>query len=99
MLSSHRSLLQSNFANLALGIYLIAATNRPEMIDEAMLRPGRLETPLVVDLPGADERVEILKALLRKASPPGVGNTSTSLLMSILRGHEYPSPRKRSSSG
>lgn len=47
------------------GIYVIAATNRPDIIDEAMLRPGRLETPLFVDLPGPGERVEILKALLR----------------------------------
>ncbi|KAI6827142.1 AAA-domain-containing protein [Hortaea werneckii] len=47
------------------GIYVIAATNRPEIIDEAMLRPGRLETPLFVDLPGPEERVEILRALLR----------------------------------
>ena len=30
-----------------------------------MLRPGRLETPLFVDLPGPGERVEILRALLR----------------------------------
>ncbi|TKA72060.1 hypothetical protein B0A55_06667 [Friedmanniomyces simplex] len=47
------------------GIYVIAATNRPDIIDEAMLRPGRLETPLFVDLPGPEERKEILKALLR----------------------------------
>ncbi|KAK0257911.1 Ribosome biogenesis ATPase rix7 [Friedmanniomyces endolithicus] len=47
------------------GIYVIAATNRPDIIDEAMLRPGRLETPLFVDLPGAGEREEILRALLR----------------------------------
>ena len=47
------------------GIYVIAATNRPDMIDEAMLRPGRLETPLFVDLPGANERAEILSTLLR----------------------------------
>jgi ribosome biogenesis ATPase len=46
------------------GIYLIAATNRPDMIDEAMLRPGRLETLLYVALPGPEERVEILKALI-----------------------------------
>lgn len=46
------------------GIYVIGATNRPDRIDEAMLRPGRLETPLFVDLPGADERVEILRALI-----------------------------------
>ncbi|KAK4957560.1 Ribosome biogenesis ATPase rix7 [Elasticomyces elasticus] len=47
------------------GIYVIAATNRPDIIDEAMLRPGRLETPLFVDLPGAAERKDILRALLR----------------------------------
>lgn len=48
------------------GIYLIAATNRPEMIDEAMLRPGRLETLLYVELPKPDERVSILRALIQK---------------------------------
>lgn len=48
------------------GIYLIAATNRPEMIDEAMLRPGRLETLLYVELPKPEERVSILKALIQK---------------------------------
>jgi ribosome biogenesis ATPase len=48
------------------GIYLIAATNRPEMIDDAMLRPGRLETLLYVELPSAAERVSILKALIMK---------------------------------
>jgi ribosome biogenesis ATPase len=46
------------------GIYLIAATNRPEMIDEAMLRPGRLETLLYVELPKPEERVDILRALI-----------------------------------
>ena len=48
------------------GIYIIAATNRPDMIDEAMLRPGRLGTQLFVDLPGAEERVDILRALIRE---------------------------------
>jgi ribosome biogenesis ATPase len=48
------------------GIYLIAATNRPEMIDEAMLRPGRLETLLYVELPKPEERVDILRALIRQ---------------------------------
>jgi ribosome biogenesis ATPase len=46
------------------GIYLIAATNRPEMIDDAMLRPGRLETLLYVELPKPEERVDIMKALI-----------------------------------
>ncbi|EME87811.1 uncharacterized protein MYCFIDRAFT_184697 [Pseudocercospora fijiensis CIRAD86] len=47
------------------GIYVIAATNRPEHIDSAMLRPGRLGTHLFVDLPGPDERVDILRAVVR----------------------------------
>jgi ribosome biogenesis ATPase len=48
------------------GIYVIAATNRPHAIDLAMLRPGRLETVLFVGLPDADERVDILRTLVRK---------------------------------
>ncbi|RKF80758.1 putative AAA domain-containing protein C16E9.10c [Golovinomyces cichoracearum] len=51
------------------GIYVVAATNRPDMIDPAMLRPGRLGTSVFVDLPTAEERVEILKALYKKALP------------------------------
>ena len=48
------------------GIYVIAATNRPDVIDEAMLRPGRLETVLFVGLPEAEERVDILRTRTRK---------------------------------
>jgi ribosome biogenesis ATPase len=47
------------------GIYIIAATNRPDIIDPAMLRPGRLETLLFVNLPGPSERGEILQTLIR----------------------------------
>ncbi|BCR86974.1 putative AAA family ATPase/60S ribosome export protein Rix7 [Aspergillus chevalieri] len=50
------------------GIYVIAATNRPDIIDPAMLRPGRLETLLFVNLPSPTERVEILQTLLRNLS-------------------------------
>jgi ribosome biogenesis ATPase len=57
------------------GIYVIGATNRPDMIDDAMMRPGRLETRLFVDLPGASESVEILRALIRnKPIPAEVAN-------------------------
>lgn len=48
------------------GVYLVAATNRPDMIDPALLRPGRLDKVLYVPLPPADGRVSILKTLTRK---------------------------------
>jgi ribosome biogenesis ATPase len=47
------------------GVYVIAATNRPDMIDSAMLRPGRLDKQLFVELPTAEERVEILRTVTR----------------------------------
>lgn len=46
--------------------FLIAATNRPDMIDPAMLRPGRLDKLLYVPLPPPDGRVAILKTLTRR---------------------------------
>ncbi|KAE8250599.1 hypothetical protein A4X13_0g4570 [Tilletia indica] len=47
--------------------YVIAATNRPDMIDPAMCRPGRLDKLLYVDLPSPMERLEILKTLTKKS--------------------------------
>jgi len=38
------------------GVFVIAATNRPDIIDPAMLRPGRLDKLLYVPLPSKDER-------------------------------------------
>ncbi|KAI8581994.1 hypothetical protein K450DRAFT_230292 [Umbelopsis ramanniana AG] len=48
-------------------VYVIAATNRPDMIDPAMLRPGRLDKLLYVELPTAGERHDILKKLTKKS--------------------------------
>ncbi|ORX59716.1 AAA-domain-containing protein [Hesseltinella vesiculosa] len=47
-------------------VYVIAATNRPDMIDPAMLRPGRLDKLLYVELPTPSERLDILKKLTKK---------------------------------
>ena len=47
-------------------VYVIAATNRPDIIDPAMIRPGRLDKLLYVELPTAQERFEILKTLSKK---------------------------------
>lgn len=48
------------------GIYVIGATNRPDMIDPAMVRPGRLDKLLYVDLPSPAERAEILRTMTSK---------------------------------
>ncbi|XP_027362401.1 cell division control protein 48 homolog C isoform X2 [Abrus precatorius] len=48
------------------GVFVIGATNRPEVMDRAVLRPGRFGKLLYVPLPSPDERVLILKALARK---------------------------------
>ncbi|KAJ3151886.1 hypothetical protein HDU86_006018 [Geranomyces michiganensis] len=47
-------------------VYVIAATNRPDMIDPAMLRSGRLGKPLYVDFPDPSERADILRAVTRR---------------------------------
>lgn len=44
-------------------VYILAATNRPDIIDPAMLRPGRLERLMYVPLPDEDGRVDILKKI------------------------------------
>jgi ribosome biogenesis ATPase len=49
-------------------VFVIAATNRPELIDPAMMRPGRLDKLLYVPLPSAEERVSILQALAAKVT-------------------------------
>ena len=46
------------------GVFVLAATNRPDMLDPAMCRPGRLDKLLYVDLPAPEERAEIMRTLL-----------------------------------
>ena len=41
-------------------VYIIAATNRPDIIDSAILRPGRLDKLLFVPLPSKQDRLSIL---------------------------------------
>ena len=47
------------------GVILIAATNRPDVLDPALLRPGRFDRRIVVDNPDAKGREEILKVHVR----------------------------------
>jgi transitional endoplasmic reticulum ATPase len=47
-------------------VFVIGATNRPEQLDNALCRPGRLDTLVYVPLPDEPSRAGILKAQLRK---------------------------------
>ena len=48
------------------GVILIAATNRPDVLDPALLRPGRFDRQIVVGRPDVRGRIEILKVHTRK---------------------------------
>ncbi|KAL7752309.1 Peroxisome biosynthesis protein pex1 [Sorochytrium milnesiophthora] len=45
------------------GVYVLAATSRPDLLDPALLRPGRLDKSLLCNLPTQDERLAILQAV------------------------------------
>ena len=62
------------------GVILIAATNRPDVLDKALLRPGRFDRRVVINLPDIKGRFDILKVHARKIKmDPSVD------LMSIAR--------------
>lgn len=48
------------------GIIIIAATNRPDVLDPALLRPGRFDRQVAVNLPDVKGRIDILKVHIRK---------------------------------
>ncbi|KAH8788366.1 hypothetical protein F5883DRAFT_707340 [Diaporthe sp. PMI_573] len=49
------------------GVYVLAATSRPDLIDPALLRPGRLDKSILCDFPDLEERVDIIRAVGKKA--------------------------------
>ncbi|KAI5297695.1 hypothetical protein KEM56_004607, partial [Ascosphaera pollenicola] len=48
------------------GVYVLAATSRPDLIDPALLRPGRLDKSLLCDMPNHEDRVDIISAVSGK---------------------------------
>jgi len=58
-------------------VFVIGATNRPELLDPAVVRPGRLDALHLVGLPEEKSRLSVLKAALRRAPlAPGVDLTA-----------------------
>ena len=52
------------------GLLILAATNRPEVLDSALLRPGRFDRRVIVDKPDLKGRIDILKGTCQEC-PPG----------------------------
>ncbi|ODN02269.1 Nuclear valosin-containing protein-like [Orchesella cincta] len=52
------------------GVFVMGATNRPDIIDPAVLRPGRLDKILFVNLPTSQDRFEILKTITKNGTKP-----------------------------
>lgn len=53
--------------NAKKNVFIIGATNRPDQIDPALLRPGRLDQLIYIPLPDQPSRLSILKATLKKS--------------------------------
>ena len=64
----NQMLTQMDGAEGLSGVYVLAATSRPDLIDPALLRPGRLDKSLLCDMPSLEDRLDILEALSKKLS-------------------------------
>merc|ERR1712072_808725 len=65
-------------------VFIIGATNRPDIIDSAILRPGRLDQLIYIPLPDEDSRICILKSNLRKT--PVSGDVDIEYLAELTKG-------------
>lgn len=65
-------------------VFIIGATNRPDIIDSAILRPGRLDQLIYIPLPDEKSRESILRANLRKS--PLAGDVDLAYLAKVTHG-------------
>lgn len=64
-------------------LFFIGATNRPDILDEALVRPGRLDQLIYIPLPDLQARKSIFKAVLRKS--PVAENVSLDFLADMTK--------------
>uniref|UniRef100_F6VLN4 Transitional endoplasmic reticulum ATPase n=1 Tax=Ciona intestinalis TaxID=7719 RepID=F6VLN4_CIOIN len=65
-------------------VFIIGATNRPDIIDSAILRPGRLDQLIYIPLPDEKSRIQILRANLRKS--PVSKDVDLNLMAKVTKG-------------
>jgi transitional endoplasmic reticulum ATPase len=63
----NQMLTEMDGMNAKKNVFIIGATNRPDQIDSALLRPGRLDQLIYIPLPDEPSRLSILTATLRKS--------------------------------
>lgn len=66
-------------------VFVIGATNRPDVLDPAIMRPGRLDQLIYIPLPDNKSRIEIFKAALKKS--PVAADVSLEALANALEGY------------
>lgn len=68
-------------------IFVIAATNKPDMIDSAFLRPGRFDKIFYIGLPNKEARISILKLKLKGRGAPNLTEEDFSKFADSLKGY------------
>ena len=77
-------LTEMDGVNAKKSVFFIGATNRPDILDEALIRPGRLDQLIYIPLPDEASRYSILKADLRKT--PLAANVDLHYIAQITEG-------------
>ena len=65
-------------------LFFIGATNRPDILDEALIRPGRLDQLIYIPLPDKGSRINVFKAVVRKS--PIAPNINMDFLAELTEG-------------
>merc|ERR1719343_1284362 len=68
------------------GVVILGGTNRPDILDKALLRPGRFDRQITVDVPDIKGREQILKVHLKKIKLDGSMDEYASKLAALTPG-------------
>lgn len=70
------------------GVFVLAASNRPDIIDPAVLRPGRLDRVMYVGMPATEDRFDILQKLTKGGTKPNLGpDVDLKFIASVSEGY------------